>query len=873
MSELALKLIEENLRTKNTRLELGYCDLNDENTAAGTPFDLALRQCTHLQTLIFNNTWSELNEIDEIVVRTSYNSGSKNGFDTPPPALSALTGLRNLICAGDYDNRWGITNMVFVSDLLNLNQLELSNNKITEIKGLDNLTQLNTLSIRNNQITEIKGLENLTQLNTLSIRNNQITEIKGLENLTQLNSLGISDNQITEIKGLENLTQLNSLKVRGNRIREIKGLSKLTQLHSLDISFNQITELKGLDNLTQLRLLDISYNQITELKGLDNLTQLNSLNINNNQITELSPLIFLLKRDIYPLRIVIRESWETHIGEISVKGNPLNAPPIEIVKQGNTAILDWLAANKKRLDEIKIILIASPKAGKTSLLKRLKDDSFKEGEVQTDGVNIEHILFKETTTFKNYIKLHGITGDFWDFGGQEIMNATHQFFLTNRSVYILVLDARNDANVPAQIRQWVKRIKATADNSSIIVTANQADVNTGFGFENEYELTEEFRQIKYFIKTSCSTGEGIEQLKEKLEELVPAAEMFNTEVDEHWIPLLEQLRTETGKGNYLNEKRFDEICEKHKLYKTHEKKNAISFLHDLGIVLHFEDIHLAEYFVLDPYWITYGVYQIITSKYAAGQKGMVSMDKLSYVINEEEDKNEIYKPADFKKITYSTNERRFLVDILNRFKLSFYLPENRYFIIPDLLETTEPIDITQPIREDANTIRFVYAYDYLPKSVMPNFMVETHKLIKQMWRTGCVLEYNECKALVSSYENMLSIYVCGAHKKKREFMAIIRCVVDKINPEPGGQIKTLIPLDGTNDFAEYEVLLKREQRGKRIFIHDEDKPTEKEYEISSLLEGIPGQDEVSSISIKIDKILEKVEVGFEMVKNDLLIVT
>lgn len=30
----------------------------------------------------------------------------------------------------------------------------------------------------------------------------------------------------------------------------------------------------------------------------------------------------------------------------------------------------------------------------------------------------------------------------WDFGGQEIMHATHQFFLTERSLYLLVLSGR-----------------------------------------------------------------------------------------------------------------------------------------------------------------------------------------------------------------------------------------------------------------------------------------------------------------------------------------------------------------------------------------------------------------------------------------------
>jgi len=216
---------------------------------------------------------------------------------------------------------------------------------------------------------------------------------------------------------------------------------------------------------------------------------------------------------------------------ISLHDNPITTPPLDIARQGRQAILDWYAANRKKLEKIKIILIGDPKAGKTSLLRRLKDDTFDEHEPQTDGVNIEDIAFGEITTFKQQKQLHSLTGHFWDFGGQEIMNATHQFFLTKRCVYLLVLDARKDAEVAKQIRQWVERIKTTGGDSSIIIVANQIDVNPGFGFENEYELQKEFPQVKFFIKASCKNGKEIDTIKQRLEELIPQAELFATDID------------------------------------------------------------------------------------------------------------------------------------------------------------------------------------------------------------------------------------------------------------------------------------------------------------------------------------------------------
>ena len=128
---------------------------------------------------------------------------------------------------------------------------------------------------------------------------------------------------------------------------------------------------------------------------------------------------------------------------LNLENNSIVNPPLEVLKQGKESILDWFEAQKAQLNEIKIIIIGDGKAGKTSLLRRLKENTFDDKEAQTDGVNIESIQFGEYETFKKQASIHHLTGHFWDFGGQEIMNATHQFFLTNRSVYILVLDARD----------------------------------------------------------------------------------------------------------------------------------------------------------------------------------------------------------------------------------------------------------------------------------------------------------------------------------------------------------------------------------------------------------------------------------------------
>jgi hypothetical protein len=231
------------------------------------------------------------------------------------------------------------------------------------------------------------------------------------------------------------------------------------------------------------------------------------------------------------------------------------------------------------------------------------------------------------------------------------------------------------------------------------------------------------------------------------------------------------------------------------------------------------------------------------------------MDSLDFIINKEEAKERKYRPSNYKKIRYSNNERRFLVDILQQFKLSFTLRDQCHFILPDLLETKEPETLTNTIRTAEHAIQFVYKYAYLPKAIIPYIMVETHEIMVANWRTGCVLQNATCKALISSYHNRLRIVVSGQDNQKREFMSVIRYVIDAFNKRLSTPAEMLIPLPDNLGFVDYEELLERERDREEYYkIY---KPRKEKFSISQLLAGISSKEEIdTSIHFKLDQIIE-----------------
>ncbi|KAJ8066543.1 hypothetical protein OCU04_005599 [Sclerotinia nivalis] len=183
-----------------------------------------------------------------------------------------------------YDNL--IAHIRGLDELIHLTSLDLSFNKLKHIKKINHLISLTDLYFVQNKITTIENLDGLTKLRNLELAANRIREIQGLDTLIGLEELWLGKNKITEMKNLDALQNLKILSIQSNRIRSITGLDKLSSLEELYISHNALTSLSGLESCSQLRVLDISNNQISSLAGIKGLKELEEVWASYNQIAD-----------------------------------------------------------------------------------------------------------------------------------------------------------------------------------------------------------------------------------------------------------------------------------------------------------------------------------------------------------------------------------------------------------------------------------------------------------------------------------------------------------------------------------------------------------------------------------------------------------
>ena len=504
---------------------------------------------------------------------------------------------------------------------------------------------------------------------------------------------------------------------------------------------------------------------------------------------------------------------------LDIFNNPIESPPIEIIKKGKSSIAEYfssLGKGYKYVNEVKAILIGDGESGKTSLVKRIIENDFNKNEHQTHGISIRNWKFLKNN---NEIIVH-----FWDFGGQEIMHATHQFFLSKRSLYILVLDGRRDEKT----EYWLKHIESFGGDSPILIVLNKIDQNSSFEVNRKF-LKEKYKAIKGFYRISCSENIGIDNFIKKLKIELSKVEILKTTWSVDWLNVKEQL--EKISQPYFSYRSYRDLCLKNNINKKESQNTLVEFLHDLGLVIHFEEFELKDTYILEPQWITQAVYGILNSQDLSRKKGVISLNAIDKILCRSE--NNISKEA---TLDYPENKLPYIINLMEKFELCYKIDNNK-ILIPDLLEIQEP----KFNFDYENALNFIVSYDFLPKSILPRLMVRLHKDIQYnlRWRTGFILieDDSNCTSLIKSDDRENKILISVNGDRKRDYFSIIRKTLKDINESfEKLQTKELIPLPDKDDmFIEYDELVGYEIMGIEEYTVGK---IRKSYNVFKLLNGI-----------------------------------
>ncbi len=638
--------------------------------------------------------------------------------------------------------------------------------------------------------------------------------------LLQIEVLDISNNTLAVLPNfIGKLKKLKKLVANNNWIESLpENLGELINLRLLNLENNQIKSLPAsLGQLTQLEVLNVAQNKLEFLPdSFSKMVNLTDISLYQNNIHSFPNCILSMKKlrrlqlgeryyrgnDISSLPKEINELTELEV--LDLKGNQRLQLPPEILERINEpkVILNYyfsvFGSRRKAISETKLIVIGQGSVGKTSLVRKFLDVVFDENQSKTEGISIQpwHLYNRQD---KNY----SLKTNIWDFGGQEIMHATHQFFLTKRSLYLLVLDTRltQEEN---RVEYWLKIIQSFGGESPVLIVGNKTD-------QHPLDIDRTGLQKKYpniigILETSAASGAGIEELKAAITEQVNNLPHVRDLLPETWFTVKTKLEELGHQSNFITHDKYLDLCAENEVSDETSQRTLIGFLHDLGVVLHFQDDPRLEALgILNPQWVTNGVYKILNAHTLFQNKGVLTTSMLDEILNLPE---------------YPRGKRLFIVDMMKKFELCYDIPygynvePDKTFLVPDLL----PKD--QPDLKFNGVPAFEYAYPVLPSSVITRFIVRMNQKIDDsfVWRTGVVLKIGENLALVKAdiEDRKITIAIDGLEHTRRDALSAIRFQLDEIHGSIKGlepQKRVPIPEAPNAEPLDYDYLLQLERDG------------------------------------------------------------
>jgi len=728
---------------------------------------------------------------------------TENRLAALPERIGGLAALQNL----SIESNQLLLLPERIGDLSQLASLDLTGNRLAVLpETIGRLAALRKLVLRRNELVALpESLGSLARLETLDLTGNRLTALpESTGGLSALQILVIEANQLTALpKRIGDLSRLVALNATGNLLTALpESIGRLAALRELQVSRNELAKLpESLGSLGRLETLDLTGNRLTSLpESVGELAGLRGFLIEGNQLRLLPETIGDL-RELRSLALsnnhlsALPESLEQLplLEGLYLHGNAELGVPSEIlgptrsdVQKGARctnpkAILHYYRrlkrGGRRPLKEIKLILLGRGGVGKTSIVNQLVRNAFDPDSALTAGINI--------TQWHMEIEGEPLRMNVWDFGGQEIMHAMHQFFLSRRSFYLIVLSGR-EGSEDEDAEYWLKHVESFGGKSPAIIILNKIG-------EHRFDLNRRALQQKYpniggFVATDCQDGHGFEELTRTLREQLSLWPDWRVSFPAAWFEIKERLAKMSD--NYLLFDRYREVCKELGETEPVWQEELAGYLHDLGIALNYkDDPRLRDTHVLNPHWVTGGIYRIITAPILAENQGVLHTDDLTQILPEE---------------SYPRSMHLFLLDLMCKFELCFHYPDNdSRYLIPELLDKQQPSGASQFDPESG--LCFQYRYPILPAGLLPRFIVRSHVLSQGLprWRSGVILALEECSALVKAdlQEKTVDVLVAGPVEGRRRLLAVIRSDFDRIHSSmPELKPQEMVPVPGRPGF-------------------------------------------------------------------------
>jgi len=402
-----------------------------------------------------------------------------------------------------------------------------------------------------------------------------------------------------------------------------------------------------------------------------------------------------------------------------------------------------------------------------------------------------------------------MTLNLWDFGGQQIYQSTHQFFLTRRSVYLLLWNAAANPET-CRLSFWLDTISTLAPDARILLVATHTDQwHPTLSLET---YRQHYPQIVDTCEVSSKDGRGLDDLKRKVLEAAASTEFVGMTWPRSWVKAETQLLATPD--YYVDIATFLTICQQCEIEESAARDTLGPYLHDLGKVLYYsDDPFLRTIMVLKPNWIPKIISRVLLAPALQQTGGILNVCDLPRLWDKDE-QGQSYDPRLYP----------LFLRLMQRFDLCFALetdpldkPGERY-LIPLLLPDRPPASLDvlpDKARNGQKLITLYYQLNFVPSGLMSWLLVRTHRYSQNLyWRTGARLTFQDQQAHIEIDESKRTLRLVAWGTSPYPLLLILKTTLDGLLERfQGLQVRrTLLCVCGQHDYS-YDDLSQQSMQG------------------------------------------------------------
>lgn len=651
---------------------------------------------------------------------------------------------------------------------------------------------------------------------------------------------------------LDRFPHVEILDLNLNKIEQIP--ESIRYMRSLRVIYAGSNELRSIPaalfELPNLRVLDIDHNKITELPDLFNqLGNLELLHVENNLLSHLpASLAPLLKSG---LRLVAHS-------------NPLVDPLPTIIGRGADALASYLSSLERTdnvtIYEARVLLVGEGNVGKSSLVAALTNSLFVANRDTTHGIEISRLALPHPSEPAQ------MNLSVWDFGGQDVYRVTHQFFFSERSLYLIVWKTREGVEAN-DVEGWIRRIRIrTGLDVRIVIVATHGD-------ERRPELDYP-RLVSLYgesIAGNCivdnQSGNGIDNLRREIGKLAVDLPQMGQILPRSWMDTRTLVRHEAKSSPQISYDRLSQIARENGIVDETEIETVAELLHDLGEIVYFgDDDGLRNIVVLNPEWLTKAIGYVLEDSVTRDSGGILDHERLREIWSE-------------SKIgpSYPRHYHPYFLRLMEKFDVSYRLDDDSRSLVAQLVpwERPElPWNPSSPLGEGNRRLRLVCKLSEPAPGLVSWLTVRNHHSSTGLhWRHGVFLRHP-----VSTYDSegiMLladptHLYIEVRAPSPDYFFALLRSSVEFLIRWrwPGLTFQMYVPCESDNHgvpckgLFPLNGLLRRRERGPKSGNNTQwCLECDTEYDVGRLLTGF------ATMSTPFDIELQRLERGISEIRE------